>query len=338
MKAVVIGTGRMGRRHIQVVKEMNLNLVGISDVNPESLTMAEREQGVSTSMHFLDTAEMLAKTRPEVVVISTTAPTHASYTRMAVEAGARFVLCEKPMAISIAECNEMVELCRANGVGLGINHQMRFMAQYVEPKKIMSSEAIGGLCSVTVIAGNFGAAMNGSHYFEMFRYMTDENPVDVSAWFSTTRLANPRGPQFEDKAGCIRMTTPSGKRFYMDFSEDQGHGLTVIYGGRYGQVIVNELNGVMYSMAREDQYRGLPTTRYGMPAILQTFPLAPTEVIAPTKATLTALLEGRNYPTGEDGKQVVATLVAAFISNENWGRTVKLDLSDLPVDRIFHWA
>jgi predicted dehydrogenase len=338
MKTAVIGTGRMGRRHIQVVNEMNLNLAGISDVSPDSLQLAEKEQGVSSNLHFTDAAEMLDKTHPEVVIIATTAPTHASYTKMAVETGAKFILCEKPMAVSLAECSQMIEICKHNGVGLAVNHQMRFMPNYTEPKKIFESESFGGLCSVAVLGGNFGAAMNGSHYFEMFRFLTDEIPNSVTAWFSKNKIANPRGPQFEDKAGSIRLTTPLGKRLYMDFSEDQGHGLTVIYSGRNGQLIVNELDGIMYLVEREEQYRSLPTSRYGMPAVQKTIPLPPTEVIAPTKATLSALLEGKNSPSGEDGRQVVATLVAAMISNENGSQPVTPDMTNLPVDRIFPWA
>lgn len=338
MNAVVIGTGRMGRRHIQAVKEMGLNLVGISDISRDSLGLAEMEQGVPVGLHFIDTAEMMMRTKPEVVVISTTAPTHAQFTSMAVEAGAKFILCEKPMAVSLHECTLMIEICRNNNVRLAVNHQMRFMQQYTLPKNIMDSEAMGGLCSINGVAGNFGAAMNGSHYFEMFRFMTGENPDSVTAWFSPSKLENPRGPQFEDKAGTIRMTTPSGKRFFMDFSEDQGHGMIMVYAGRNGQVIVNELNGIMYTMVREEQYRDLPTTRYGMPAILETIPLAPAEVIEPTKLTLAALLESKNYPTGEDGRQVIASLIAAHVSNENGNKAIRPDISELPNKRIFPWA
>lgn len=338
MKTAVIGTGRMGRRHIQVVKEMKLDLVGICDVNSDSLLLAEKEQGVSLDLHFHDSEALFDKIHPEVVVIATTAPTHATYTKMAVEAGAKFILCEKPMAVSLAECNEIITVCKQNNVGLAINHQMRFMPNYIEPKKIFESESFGGLCSVAVLGGNFGAAMNGSHYFEMFRFLTDEIPNSVTAWFSKNKIANPRGPQFEDKAGSIRLTNPSGKRLYMDFSEDQGHGLTVIYSGRNGQLIVNELDGIMYLVEREEQYRSLPTSRYGMPAVQKTISLPPTEVIAPTKATLSALLEGKNPPSGEDGRQVVATLVAAMISSEKDSQPVTPDMANLPVDRIFPWA
>jgi predicted dehydrogenase len=154
------------------------------------------------------------------------------------------------MAVSLAECDEMIAACKAAGVRLAVNHQMRFMDQYVLPKRIVQSEAIGGLTSINVVAGNFGMAMNGSHYFEMARYMTDEMPVEVSAWFSSETVPNPRGAEFEDRAGCVRVVTAGGKRFYMDASSDQGFGMHVSYGGRFGRVDVDELAGRMRTVAR----------------------------------------------------------------------------------------
>src|SRR5512137_1781335 len=98
MKTVVLGAGRMGRRHIQVVKEMGLNLVGICDPNPEALKLAEKERGVTSDLHYSDAITLLKKKQPEFVVIATTAPTHCEYTVRSAELGAKYILCEKPMA------------------------------------------------------------------------------------------------------------------------------------------------------------------------------------------------------------------------------------------------
>lgn len=338
MKTVVIGTGRMGRRHIQVVKEMGLELVGICDPMPEALTLAEKEQGIPKEIHFSDSAEMIKKLRPECVVIATTAPTHCEYTCLAAENGAKFILCEKPMAISMQQCDQMLDACKKFGAKLAINHQMRFMEQYIEPKKLINSPEYGGLASVTVVAGNFGIAMNGTHYIEMFRYMTDENPAEVSAWFSADKVPNPRGPQFEDRAGSVRITTASGKRFYMEVGSDQGNGLKVIYAGRNGQIMVEELSGRMTLIAREEQYRDLPTTRYGMPSQTSEQTITPADVIAPTRAVLEALIQGANPPSGEDGRHAVAALVAAYISDEEGHRPVKISETKNYQTRSFPWA
>lgn len=337
MRTVVIGAGRMGRRHIQVVKDLGLELVGVCDPNPESLALAEKEQGVPAELHFRDANRMLTMTSPEVVVVASTAPSHCEYTCDAAEAGAQVVLCEKPMGVSLTECDLMIETCRAHDTKLAVNHQMRFMEQYTAAKEITDSAAFGGLSSVSVVAGNFGMSMNGTHYFEMFRYMTGEVPVEVQAWFSPEPLTNPRGAQFSDRAGSLRVTTASGKRFYMEIGPDQGHGMQVTYAGPYGRLTVDELAGKMSWVVREEQYRELPTTRYGMPYIEAERKIAPADAVTPTRAVLEAVLKGEDWPSGEDGRRAVAVLVAAYQSNENGHMPVRID-DKLDRSRVFPWA
>lgn len=338
MKTVIIGVGRMGRRHIQVVKELGLELTGVCDSNPDSLAVAAKEHNVLPDRQFVDARTLLAQSLPGCAIIATTAPTHCEYTCLAAELGAKFIMCEKPMAVSLAECDRMIETCRKHGARLAINHQMRFMEQYTEPKRIVSSAAFGGLSSVTVVAGNFGMAMNGTHYFEMFRFMTDEKPFEVTAWFSPDKVSNPRGPQFEDRAGSVRLVTESGKRFYMEIGADQGHGVRAIYSGRFGQLVVDEIAGIMTLVVREEQFRNLPTTRYGMPTVATKFKIEPADAVAPSRAVLHALLNGNNPPTGEDGRLAVATLVAAYVSDESGHREVNLAETVQQRERIFPWA
>lgn len=336
MKLAIIGVGRMGRRHIQAVEAMGLDLVGICDSNPSSLELAFKENRVDPPKQFTDVEKMLKATKPECVIVATTAGTHCEFSCLSAKNGVKYILCEKPMAVSLEECDRMISCCAENGATLAINHQMRFMEQYIEPKRILKDQ-LGGLASIAVIAGNFGLAMNGTHYFEMFRYITDEYPKEVTAWFSDAIVPNPRGPQFEDRAGTLRLTTASGKRFYLEASDDQGHGVQVIYAGKYGQLIVDELEGLMRWSTRQEQHRSLPTTRYGMPWTEHSRKIAPADVIAPSQAVLRALLEKKNYPSGQDGRAAVAVLVAAYQSHENGHCAVQVDKS-LPSGRIFSWA
>lgn len=337
MKTAVIGTGRMGRRHIQVVKELGLELVGVCDRREDALALSLQEQGVPSALHYTDPAILLKSKTPECVIISTTAPSHCELTGLAAKSGAKYILCEKPMAVSLAACNHMIEVCQKYGSRLSINHQMRFMEQYTVPKALLNTPDYGGLTSITVVCGNIGMAMNGTHYFEMFRYMTGEAPSEVTAWFSEEKVSNPRGCEFEDRAGTMRITTSSGKRLFMEINADQGHGMKVIYSARSGQIFVDELTGMTYTTVREAQYRNLPTTRYGTPSVNTTHFIAPADSIQPSKSVLKALLNGENYPTGEEGRLAVATLVAAYISHENGHIPVQIQ-EKLPVDRIFPWA
>ena len=242
------------------------------------------------------------------------------------------------MAVSLAECDRMIDMCARHGSKLAVNHQMRFMEQYREPKRIVQSEEFGGLSSITVIAGNFGVAMNGTHYFEMFRYLSEETPVEVTAWFSPGKVPNPRGDQFEDRAGAVRLVSTRGKRFYMEVGADQGHGVQVIYAGPYGQLTVDELAGKMRLIIREDQYRDLPTTRYGMPSWEKNYRITPADVIAPSRSVLDALIRNDDYPSGEDGRLAVSVLVAAYVSHEDGHRPVSINDDVLPTTLVFPWA
>ncbi|MFA4859117.1 Gfo/Idh/MocA family protein [Methanoregula sp.] len=338
MKAVVIGVGRMGRRHVQVVMDMGISIAGVCDQAQESLNECRKEFNLSPDQLFCDAAEMLKATKPECVIIATTSPTHCEYTCLAAELGAKFILCEKPMAVSLEQCDRMIETCKKNNATLAINHQMRFMEQYTEPKQMMQSESYGGLSSITVVAGNFGLAMNGTHYFEMFHFMTDEDPFEVTAWFSSEKVPNPRGAHFEDRAGSVRVTTRSGKRFYLEVSAEQGHGVTAIYAGRNGQVFIDELHGIMHACVRKAEDRNLPTTRYGTLSDLQEKSIQPADAISPTKSVLNALITKNNYPSGDDGRLAVATLVAAYHSHEHGHIPVTVDDPVLPLEQVFPWA
>jgi len=336
MRTAVIGAGRMGMRHVEVVKSLGLPLVGLCDAKPEALAAAGKS-GVPAEALFASFDDLLSRGRPECVVISTTAPSHADLTARAAASGARAILCEKPMATSLADCDRMIAACAKAGAKLAINHQMRFMEQYTLPKTLAESEAFGGLASVTVVAGNFGIAMNGSHYFEMFRFMTGENPVSASAWFSPEKLPNPRGPQFEDRAGSVRLETASGKRFYMDASPDQGHGVRVTYACRRGQIMVDELAGMVQTSVRKPEHREMPTTRYGMPWEDQIRTITPADAVAPSRAVFEALLAGKNYPTGEEARLAIAALVGCYASDEQQHSAVALG-SGLDQQRVFPWA
>lgn len=337
MKIVILGVGRMGRRHIQVVKKLNFELAGVFDLSTESLLTAQQENSLNSDQLFSNLDALYENTHPECLIVATTADSHCALTCMAAKRGVKYIFVEKPLAVSLHECEMMISTCKKYGAQLSVNHQMRFMEQYSKPKSLLNSDTYGGLKSMTMVGGNFGMSMNGTHYLEAFRYMTDEEPVEVTAWFSPGAVANPRGPQFEDRAGSIRVITASGKRLYIEVGSDQGHGLLTIYAGRNGLISINELSGDMTATVRQHQYMDLPTTRYGMPAENTHESISPAEVIDSTALTLDALIKNKNRVTAEEGMLAVKVLVAAYTSAENDSRPVRLS-EKLDIDRVFPWA
>ncbi len=337
MKTAILGVGHMGRRHIQAVRQLGWELAGVYDVSPESLKLAAAEHRFANDLLFDDLNKLYREAKPACLIIATTADSHCELTCAAAERGVKYILVEKPMAASLEQCDRMIETCRRHEVRLAVNHQMRFMEHYREIKRMCATPAYGGLASMTLVAGNVGYAMNGTHYFEAFRYLTDEYPVEVSAWFSPDAVPNPRGARFEDRAGSIRAVTASGKRLYMEVGADQGHGLRHIYACRNGLLLLDELTGELLSSVRDEQYRELPTTRYAMPATDTARTLNPIELIESTAAVLTALVLNADNVCGEDGRRVIELLVAAYQSAECGNTPVKLNTA-LDRRRVFPWA
>ncbi len=338
MKVAVIGLGRMGRRHVQVVRELGMEIVGLCDQSPESLAAVCKELELDQSLCFTDGVALLRTVTPEAAVIATTAPSHCELVCMAAGHGVRRILCEKPLAVSIEQAERMIEVCAREGAALAVNHQMRFMPQYMQARAAIESQELGGLTGILVAGSNFGVAMNGSHYFEMFRYVTGTPVRSVQAWFDDERVPNPRGPQFEDRAGQLRVISDNGVPMYIDCSARSGHGLQVVYICRLGQIFIDELSGFMRIVRRADPYRDLPTTRYGMPAVESIEHIQPADIVAPTKAVWDAMLAGRPFPDGQTGRHALLCLCAAHTSDDCANVSIAIDDPRIDRSRRYPWA
>jgi predicted dehydrogenase len=338
MKACVIGTGRMGQRHIETLIKLNFNIVGIYDPFPEAMTQVSTAFKITSEKCYSNPREMLEKQLPDAVVVASTAPSHADYVVLAAELGTKFILCEKPMATSIVESQRMIDACAKNGARLAINHQQRFNPYCETIKDIVASGELGGLTSMTVGGSNFGLAMNGSHYLELFQYMTNDEIVEVNFWRDEFDNPNPRGSQYDsDLSGQLRAKSKTGKRLFIDLGGDQGHGIHVVYGFQFGQIFIDMLNGFVRIVHRKKEFQADPTTRYGLPAEIRTIQLEPADLIKFTMKMWHSFLNDGNYPTGKACKTVIQALVAAHVSAENNGQTIRLeDISS--IEKVYSWA
>ena len=337
--ASLLGCGRMGQRHAEALQGLGMSLVALADpIESACSQVVQGWQGEAAPAACTSLAELLEVQVPELLVVATTADGHAAQALRAIEAGVRLILLEKPLATALIACQQLSQACERTGAQIAINHQMRFLPQYQIPKDLLFSAAFGGFNAMHVAAGNFGLAMNGTHYFEAFRFLADEPPVEVSAYFDSEFLPNPRGPQFQDVSGSMRVTTASGRRLFIDASADQGHGLQVTYMARNGRITVDELTGAMTTVVRCAEHREAPTSRYGLPVEIEHHQIPPVELVESTKAVVQALLAGEGYPTLADATLAVKTLVAAYHSHRQGGVPVRLaDIADDDPE-VFPWA
>lgn len=337
---VLIGAGRMGLAHGRALATLGVPLTAVCDSRPEALERAARELALGPEVARFGDPDRLFDTlrAPGLVVVATTADVHCEMVCRAARARADVLLCEKPMATSVEDCDRILSACADSGTRLAVNHQMRFMPQYTTIQEELRSGRFGALASMNVVAGCFGVAMNGSHYVEAFRFLTDSPPRSVTAWFSPEKLPNPRGARFLDQAGELRVVSEAGQRLHLEIGSDQGHGMTVTYATRWGHIFVDELAGEYVATARQAEARSEPVTRYGMPWDRWRASFPPPDNVAPTAAVMAALLAGEGYPSGEDGRAVCAVLAAAYLSASEGNREVAVaDIGDFATRR-FPWA
>jgi predicted dehydrogenase len=121
LRMAVIGTGALGRHHARILSEMpGIELVAVADMNPRAA--AETAQRCHTRATG-DYRELLGTVQAAVVAVPTSA--HRQVAGDFLAAGAD-VLVEKPIAGSVDEARELVDLARRHEVLLAVGHVERF--------------------------------------------------------------------------------------------------------------------------------------------------------------------------------------------------------------------
>jgi predicted dehydrogenase len=129
--------------------------------------------------------ELLLDREIAAVYIATPVDLHAAQTIAAAEAG-KHVLCEKPMAMNVVECDRMIAATRANGVKLGIAYYRHFYPLVERVKEILASGELG-----RPVIGQINS-------FESF-----DPPPDHSRYWLLRRDRSGGGPMFD--FGCHRI-------------------------------------------------------------------------------------------------------------------------------------
>ena len=100
--------------------------------------------GASDVYNYTSYTQCLDNPQVDAVYIATNNSTHAEYTMQAAAAG-KHVLCEKPMATSVAECQQMIDACRSNHVRLMIAYRKYFEPAALDLKLLVDSGKLGRL-------------------------------------------------------------------------------------------------------------------------------------------------------------------------------------------------
>ena len=152
----VVGYGgafNMGKAHLDEMRRAGMTPVAVAEIDPKRLQAAAADfPGIET---YPSIAGMLRKSPVNLVVIITPHNTHAKLALQALNAG-RHVVCEKPLAITTAECDRMIDAARKNKVILSTYHNRHWDGCIVEAVRQIRSGAIGEVIRIEAHMGGYG--------------------------------------------------------------------------------------------------------------------------------------------------------------------------------------
>lgn len=338
MRIVVVGTGRMGQTHIKAAQKRGHQVIGVTDSNLALAGEVAREFGSEQNISVINNLKQyISSERPDLVVVASTAPSHFNLVMDSLDSGAPAILCEKPIACSIAEAQEMDEFAASRGALLAVNHQRRFMGQYRLIKKYILENELGKFQSLSVSASNFGLAMNGTHYFEAFNWLASSPIATVNGWLDEAPLTNPRGHEFIDFSGQVFGKNKEGQRLFMDIGNDLGNGISLTYGFQFGKIVVNEIEGSVSIWTREPEHMSAPTSEYALPSRGYSVSPPKHDLIDATCEVLDAIQWRRSFPSVTDGILALRAVIAAIVSSSGGSVPIELDDPQL-VNLRYSWA
>lgn len=144
LKTAVIGCGNISTMHLTPISVMeNAELAGVCDIKEDRARKAAEKYGVKA---YTDYKKMITDLKPDIVHICTPHYLHPVITRFALLHGVN-VLCEKPMAISLADAEENVRIAKEKNLKYGVVFQCRFNDSSVMVKNILDSGELGRIVS-----------------------------------------------------------------------------------------------------------------------------------------------------------------------------------------------
>lgn len=268
ISAAVIGAGFIGAVHVEALRRLGVQVVGLLGSSPDRGKARALELGVPHA--YADIDELLADEHVGIVHVTSPNEFHHAQVKAILAAG-KHVVCEKPLAMSSAESAELLQLASESGLVAATNFNLRFY-----PLNLHAAEVVrgGGIGRVHLVSGRYfqdwllyerdwnwrleadrGGALRavadiGSHWLDLTGFITGLRVEAVMADLATfvpVRL-RPRGRvetfhrPFEDVTERIEITTEDVATILLRF-EGGARGLVAI-----SQISAGRKNSLQYEI------------------------------------------------------------------------------------------
>lgn len=346
LRYALIGCGRISPNHIAAAQANGLDIVALCDIVPDNMEdKAVKFELSEAAGKYTNYKKMLAEAKPDLVAICTESGKHAAIAMDCIEAGCHLII-EKPIALSIADADDIIRAAREKKVVVSACHQNRFNKSIQKIREAYDKRRFGrlfhGAAHIRWNRGweyyarakwrgtweqDGGALMNQCiHNIDLLRWMMGDEIVEVFAY--TDRLNHPY-IEAEDlglalirfKNGAYGLIEGTNNVYPKNLEETLyifGEKGTVKAGGQS----VNIIEEWRFSDALDDaeqvkqEYHETPPNVYGFGH-------------TPLYSDVIDAIINKRQPavTAEDGKHAMELVLAIYKSAAE-GRPVKLPLDE----------
>jgi len=196
IRAAVVGLGYWGPNLARNFSQSaDYELVGLCDLDAKRV--AKVSESYPSVAKYASVSELMSAAKPDLVAIATPVATHAAIAKTALEGGAH-VLCEKPLAATVAEATQLVEMANKLGRRLFVDHTFAYTGAVRAIRKAYTDKVLGDLFYVDSVRINLGLFQPdvdviwdlAPHDLSILSYVIGERVKSVKA---TGSSHNPRG-------------------------------------------------------------------------------------------------------------------------------------------------
>ena len=340
----VIGAGGIAdRRTIPegITQAGNAKLVAVMDADEGRAKEVARKYG---ARYYLQEQDLVKDKEVQAVYIATPLHLHCRQTVLAAEAG-KHVLCEKPMALTLPECEQMVDVARGNKVKLGIGFLMRFHAYNRKAKEIVKKGLLGRIvfaraqlsCWYPPIEGAWrqdpklgggGSLIDmGNHGLDLLEFILDNRAKEVSCFTGNLVQEYP----VEDAATTLVRFENGAQGVvdsYFSIPDASSKNVLEIYGSR-GSILargtLGQTPGGEMTVYREKEEKGYEAEQGRSTSVEEKIEPAPINTYQAEIESFSQCIEKDSEPgiSAEDGLWSQKVILACYQSARS-GQAVKL--------------
>lgn len=281
---------------------------------------------------YADYTEMLQAERPELVAVVTPDHLHRGVVEVAIQAGARGIFCEKPIATTLEDADAIVSAVRDAGVTMNVNYTRRWFPEFVEARRLVRSGDIGRLSQIVVQMGGPRSMLfrNHTHAIDLVNFLADSEPVWV--WAELEPGFENYGIAYAGDGGNDPASEPganyyivyaNGVRAYLTGMKDTiGLDTSVTLTGKDARILV-DLEGIRIHTVYHEDIRTKP-------GVTTVRPISPHWTVAGMQAGLQDVIDsmdaGRQPASPPESARTTVALIQAILMSQARGNVpVKLE-------------